>query len=125
MWGGTKGATPRISALFDEFAHDQDNGYHQDTRFLEKLYEQVDAKVSVLSHDAWTCEKWGGLPYPLKRRNLKIVGMKWKGDTQGHYSDPEDELTASGSKSDTPHEVPMKCRRQPENIKGRRLLATT
>lgn len=72
MWGGTHDAVPNMDKLIEHYLFN--DGYLQDMLFLGSVIWPIASK-SLLQHDAFSCQRWGGgLPFPTKRVNWEVVG---------------------------------------------------
>ena len=72
LWCGTADALPGMAALLRR--HSVNESYFADMRFLDEVV-WPHAQASVLQHDAFSCESWGGgFPFPTRRQGWDNVG---------------------------------------------------
>eukprot|EP01083_Nonionella_stella_P015655 43813_1 len=71
LWGGTRDAFPQMAEIL--YRYQLDGSYNNDQLFLNDLVWPI-AKHSALQHDSFTCEKFGGKPFPTARVGTEYVG---------------------------------------------------
>jgi hypothetical protein len=71
MWCGVTGIIPDIVNLM--LNERIGPGYIDDQSFLNKIIWPL-VKKSVLQHDAFSCDQYGGIPFPLPRTQWEHVG---------------------------------------------------
>ena len=80
LWGGTKDAVPDMMSLIKNYIKDSTQ-YGTVQQFLNKEIWQL-AKMSVLQHDSFSCEKYpGSVPFPTERQGFEFVGAIYRNRT--------------------------------------------